>query len=87
MAAANLESRTMKRRFDSIGFGMALHGRRQMRGLDLRSAAAQVGISAATFQRVEAGHPCDLQTAICAADWLELPIESFIREHREEPAT
>ena len=67
------------RRFDTEGLALVLRGRRKMRALDLRSAAKDIGVSAATLNRAEQGHEVELQTAVVICEWLELPLDSFVR--------
>ena len=67
------------KRFDVEGLAMVLRGRRKMRALDLRRAAADIGVSAATLNRAEQGHVVEIQTAVAICEWLELPLDSFVR--------
>lgn len=68
------------KRFDHVALGACLRGRRKMRGATLRQAGESIGISAATVQRIESGEPMEIDSAVAVADWLELPLDAFVRE-------
>lgn len=70
------------RQFDRIGLSLAIAGRRKMRGLTVRQAAEQIHISPATLSRAENiddSRGIELDTAVALCEWLELPMDSFVR--------
>lgn len=42
---------------------------RRRKGLSLRSAAEEIGVSFSTMSRIEAGHGCVLESAIAVLWW------------------
>ena len=59
-------------------FGAALFLTRSRRHLDLRSAAALVGTSAATLSRAERGQPIAIESYLRVARFIGLPPASFL---------
>lgn len=55
--------------FDNKGFGILINGIRAIRGVSLRIASTQAGVSAATMSRVENGKAPDLDTFIALCEW------------------
>ena len=51
-------------------FAKCLHDRRRTRGIGLRAAAEEAGVSFNTFSRVEKGHIPDIETFSRLARWL-----------------
>jgi len=66
--------------------GEMLRARRRQKRLSLRDLADQIGVSFNTLSRVERGHVPDLRNLRRIADWLEVPVETFI-EPPEEAST
>lgn len=58
--------------------GEMLRARRREKRLSLRDLADQTGVSFNTLSRVERGHVPDLPNLRRIADWLEVPVETFI---------
>lgn len=50
--------------------GEVLAGYRFNRGIGVRKLAAEIGISAATYSRVERGYPMDATTLLAIWRWL-----------------
>ncbi len=48
-----------------------LHEARRARGLSVRAAANEIGISFATVSRIEAGEDCVLSNATAVLRWLD----------------
>jgi hypothetical protein len=59
-------------------FASALFLTRSLRGLDLRSAADLVGVSAATLSRAERGQPISIESYLRVVGFIGLPPESFL---------
>jgi transcriptional regulator with XRE-family HTH domain len=67
--------------FDMQGFSAAVRGRRKMRGLTQRQAAKAIGISDAYLCQIERDQvSIGIDVAVQLAEWLELPIDAFVRE-------
>jgi len=60
-------------------FGSALFLTRSLRGLDLRSAADLVGVSAATLSRAEHGQHIAIESYLRVIGFIGVPPESFLR--------
>jgi transcriptional regulator with XRE-family HTH domain len=70
--------------FDLQGFSAAIRGRRKMRGLTMREAAKQIGISNAFLCQVEREQASiGIDVAVQLAEWLELPLDAFAREREK----
>jgi transcriptional regulator with XRE-family HTH domain len=65
---------------DTELLGDLMRRRRKTDGLSLRDAAEQMGVSAPTLQRVEAGQPPNSANLIRIAEWLQLPVEEVLRK-------
>lgn len=63
-----------------------LRAQRRQKRLSLRDLADETGVSFNTLSRVERGHVPDLRNLRRIADWLEVPVETFI-EPAEEAST
>ncbi len=57
-----------------------LRRKRERDGLSLRDAAEQIGISAPTLQRVEAGQLPTAAVLVKLADWLEVKIDELRKD-------
>lgn len=66
--------------FDSAAFAKAVAGRLKHQRLEVRAAAQQTGLSAATISRVSRGSPPDVQSLATLLAWLQLPFEVFVSE-------
>jgi hypothetical protein len=58
--------------------GSGLFITRNIRRLDLRSAAVLAGVSAATLSRAEHGHPIAVESYLRVAGFMGVPPESFL---------
>jgi transcriptional regulator with XRE-family HTH domain len=58
--------------------GEMLRARRRQKRLSLRDLADQTGVSFNTLSRVERGHVPDLRNLRRIAEWLEVPVETFV---------
>jgi transcriptional regulator with XRE-family HTH domain len=63
-----------------------IRSRRKSESLSLRDAAEQIGISAPTLQRVEAGQIPNTASLIRIAEWLKLSIDDILRKAKERPS-
>jgi len=69
-----------QRQFDLIKFSKAVKKYRVQLAIGMRLAAKQVGISAATFCRIENGNSqAEINTVFTICDWMDKPIEQFIK--------
>jgi transcriptional regulator with XRE-family HTH domain len=68
---------------DTELLGDLIRRRRKTDGLSLRDAADQVGVSAPTLQRVEAGQAPNSGNLIRIAEWLQLPVEEVLRKGKK----
>lgn len=66
--------------FDVAQFAKAVAGRLKHQRIDVRSAAQETGLSAATISRVARGSPPDVQSLATLLAWLQLPFEVFVSE-------
>ena len=64
--------------FQTERFAQAIAGRLKYLRLDVRSAARETGLSAATISRVARGSPPDVQSLATLLAWLQLPFEVFV---------
>lgn len=46
----------------------------------LRDAASEIGVSAATLQRIERAEISDIAIALLVSDWLALPLQDFVEQ-------
>jgi transcriptional regulator with XRE-family HTH domain len=60
-----------------------IRSRRKSDDLSLRDAAEQIGISAPTLQRVEAGQPPNTASLIRITEWLKLAIDDVLQKSKE----
>src|SRR4051812_17637337 len=70
--------------------GDLIRSRRKADSLSLRDAAEQMGVSAPTLQRVEAGQPPNSVNLVRITAWLGIPVENVLQKQRgalEDPAT
>jgi transcriptional regulator with XRE-family HTH domain len=65
---------------DTELLGDLIRRRRKADGLSLRDAADQMGVSAPTLQRVEAGQPPNSANLIRITQWLQLPVDKVLRK-------
>jgi transcriptional regulator with XRE-family HTH domain len=56
-----------------------IRSRRKADALSLRDAAGQVGVSAPTLQRIEAGQLPNSANLVRLAEWLRVPLEDLVR--------
>jgi transcriptional regulator with XRE-family HTH domain len=69
---------------DTELLGDLIRRRRKSDGLSLRDAADQMGVSAPTLQRVEAGQPPNSVNLIRIAEWLQLPVEELLKKGKKQ---
>lgn len=69
---------------DTALLGELVRGKRHRDELSLREAAVQIGTSAPTLQRVEAGQLPTAITLIKLADWLGMAIDDLRRKRNRE---
>ncbi|GHO78423.1 hypothetical protein KSD_61940 [Ktedonobacter sp. SOSP1-85] len=48
----------------------------------LRDAASEIGVSAATLQRIERAEISDIAIALLVSDWLALPLQDFVEQQQ-----
>ena len=60
--------------------GALLKSRRDRDGLSLRDVAEQMGVSAPTLQRVEAGQQPNSANLVRIAAWLQISVENVLRK-------
>jgi transcriptional regulator with XRE-family HTH domain len=68
---------------DTELLGDLMRRRRKTDGLSLRDAADQMGVSAPTLQRVEAGQPPNSANLIRITKWLQLPVDEVLRKEKK----
>ncbi len=68
---------------DTELLGDLIQRRRKTDGLSLRNAADQMGVSAPTLQRVEAGQPPNSTNLIRITKWLQLPVDEVLRKEKK----
>jgi len=69
-------------RFDAIALYQALDAERQARGLSWTQLSREIGVSAATLQRLKHGGRLEVDGALAMAGWLRRTVESFT--HRSD---
>src|ERR1700683_1258463 len=69
---------------DTELLGDLIRRRRKSDGLSHRDAADQMGVSAPTLQRVEAGQPPNSVNLIRIAEWLQLPVEELLKKGKKQ---
>jgi transcriptional regulator with XRE-family HTH domain len=68
---------------DTELLGDLIRRRRKTDGLSLRDAADQMGVSAPTLQRVEAGQPPNSANLVRIAAWLQLSVDALLRKEKK----
>ena len=71
------------RRFDSQALYEALNQQRLAQGLTWREVAAEIGVSVTTITRIKDGGRMEVDGMLAMVDWLNLPVERFVREIRD----
>jgi len=59
--------------------------RRVAQSANLREAAQEAGVSAATLSRVQRGHSPDADALVALSRWLHVPIEQVLRHPPGDP--
>lgn len=75
---------------DAELLGGLIRSRRKAEGLSLREAALQMGVSAPTLQRVEAGQQPNSANLVRITEWLQIPVEKVLQKPKgvhTHPAT
>ena len=67
-------------RFDTIALYKALDAERQARGLSWTQLSRDIGVSAATMQRLKHGGRLEVDGALAMVGWLRRTVESFTRQ-------
>jgi transcriptional regulator with XRE-family HTH domain len=62
--------------------GDLIRSRRKAHGLSLREAADQIGVSAPTLQRVEAGQPPNSSNLVRIATWLQISVDELLGKRK-----
>jgi transcriptional regulator with XRE-family HTH domain len=74
-----------KRVVDFAGLGALVLGHREGRGLNLREAATECGVSPSTLSRIERGEARpDLDTIRALVDWVGVPVERIMTGSGDE---
>ena len=68
------------KRFDSKALYFALDQQRRAHNQSWREVAAEIGISVASITRTQHGGRMEVDTMLAMVEWLEVPVESFVRE-------
>jgi transcriptional regulator with XRE-family HTH domain len=63
--------------------GELVRRRRKAEGLSLREAAEQMGVSAPTLQRVEAGQPPNSANLVRITGWLQIGVDDILKKGRK----
>ena len=66
-------------RFDAIALYQALDAERQARGLSWTQLSREIGVSAATMQRLKHGGRLEVDGVLVMVGWLKRTVESFTR--------
>src|SRR5687767_4264169 len=64
---------------DTELLGDLIRSRRKAQGLSLRDAANQMGVSAPTLQRVEAGQPPNSTSLVRITTWLQVSVDEVLQ--------
>lgn len=68
------------RRFDSNALYHAMNQKRQERGMSWADVSREIHVSASTIRRTKDGGRMEVDGMIAMVDWLEVQVETFIRE-------
>ena len=66
-------------KFNAKKFGEKVYMKACAQRLTVRQAGDIIGISTATFSRIQNGKPPDIETFGKACKWLNMPMESFFK--------
>src|SRR5207248_9605392 len=66
---------------DAVDLGDRVRAKRRSKGLSIREAAAEVGVSAPTISRVERGHLPERENLLRLARWAELQIDPVLHDN------
>jgi len=69
-------------RFDSKALYAALDAQRAERGMTWVQVAAATGVSTATITRTRAGGRLEVDGMLAMVRWLDVPVETFVRESK-----
>jgi transcriptional regulator with XRE-family HTH domain len=67
--------------------GKLLANRRDQKDLSLREAATEIGVSAPTLQRLEAGQLPNATTLMKLAEWLGVGVDELRKTGKKKPKT
>lgn len=71
---------------DFIGLGALVKGHREGKGLSLRDAGEECGVSSSTLSRIERGEARpDLDTVQALVDWVGVPLERVVHRRGDTP--
>jgi len=68
------------KRFDSKALYRTIDDRRLQRGLTWSAVAGEMGVSAATVQRIRLGGRLEVDGMLAMVGWLGESVETFVRE-------
>src|SRR5262249_35834506 len=77
---------------DPTQLAQRMRDKREANELTIQEAAAEAGVSAATFSRVARGHLPDLENLLLLAQWVgvtrvQLPVDEAATDESEHPKT
>lgn len=68
------------RRFDAKALYRALNEQRLQREVTWSQISKEIGVSASTMQRTKLGGRMEVDGMIAMVGWLDVPVETFVRE-------
>ena len=68
------------RRFDAASLFAALDQRRSARAMTWEQVAREIGVSASTIKRTQAGGRMEVDGMLAMVGWLGVPVETVVRE-------
>jgi transcriptional regulator with XRE-family HTH domain len=67
-------------RFDVKALYAALDAQRAARGMTWTQVAAETGVASTTITRTRAGGRLEVDGMLAMVRWLDVPVETFVRE-------
>ena len=68
------------RRFDPKALHAALDAKREARGVTWKQIAEETGVSVSTITRTKQGGRMEVDGVLALVGWLDVPVETFVRE-------